>query len=256
MFRAIDPRSRNVAQGTPGWNRRSRRRLERAAQEVRARRLARVRGARGRARIRGRHQEPDRSRSFTGQSGKAEKTLEQHFPTPAHEEALIHSSTMKASDPAFKAAIVNIRDRVAKIPVVSNVRAANDADGSRPRFQGRPLGARSVRHQGRQAETAGDRIAPVEAAVAGRPAAHPRAAHRGVRRRQRRRADRQVGPERPEAGRDAVAAGDADHPGDRLRRPRGGRRARAARHLGRDRDDRPRGDPQPRVSRSTTTPRS
>ncbi len=31
---------------------------------------------------------------YTGQSGRAEKTLEQHFPTPAQEEALISSPTL------------------------------------------------------------------------------------------------------------------------------------------------------------------
>ena len=164
MFRAIDPRSRNVAQGTPGRNRRSRRRLERAAQEVRARGLARVRGAAvvlGSA-VGTKSMTP--ADSFVGQPGKAEKTLEQHFPTPAHEEALIHSSSMKANDPALKAAIANIRDRVAKIPVVDNVRAANDANGTG-----------LVSKDGHSAlvvfdikgdkQTAGDRIAPVEAAI-------------------------------------------------------------------------------------------
>ncbi len=102
--------------------------------------------------------------SFVGQSGKAEKTLEQHFPTPAHEEALIHSSSMKANDPAFKAAIVSIRDHVAKIPVVSNVRAANDADGTGLVSKDGHSALVTFDIKGDK-QTAGDRIAPVEAAI-------------------------------------------------------------------------------------------
>src|SRR3954453_11353906 len=57
---------------------------------------------------------------FTGQSGKAEKTLEQRFPTPAHEEALIHSPTLDARDPAFVAAIRDVKGRVCA-PAVARV---------------------------------------------------------------------------------------------------------------------------------------
>ena len=39
---------------------------------------------------------------FTGESGRAEKTLESSFPKPATELVLIHSGTLTADDPAFK----------------------------------------------------------------------------------------------------------------------------------------------------------
>ena len=38
---------------------------------------------------------------FTGESGRAEKTLESSFPKPASEMVLIHSATLTTSDPAF-----------------------------------------------------------------------------------------------------------------------------------------------------------
>ena len=232
------------------------RRLERAAQEVGARRLAGLRRARrscsarpfGTSKL-------TQADQYNGQSGKAEKTLEQRFPTPAHESALIHSSTAQVTDPAFRAAIRDIRARVAAIPVVTNIRAATDRRRRGPRLEGRALGARAVRHQRRldhrrRSHRAGGSRHPR------RPAGASRAAHRGVRRCQRRQPDRQVRAERPQAGRDALAARDPAHPGHRVRRARRRRRARAARHLGRDRDHRPGRDPEPHLPRSTTTPRS
>src|SRR6185369_8035106 len=42
---------------------------------------------------------------FTGESGRAEKTLESNFPKPAVELVLIHSATLTADDPTFKHAI-------------------------------------------------------------------------------------------------------------------------------------------------------
>ena len=149
--------------------------------------------------------------SFVGQSGKAEKTLEQHFPTPAHEEALIYSSTMKANDPAFKAAIANIRDRVAKIPVVDNVRAANDADGTGLVSKDGHSALVQFDIKGDK-QTAGDRIAPVEAAIHAAQKQYPQLRIEEF-------GDASVGTQidksiqqRPEAGRDAVSAGDVDHP--------------------------------------------
>jgi len=109
---------------------------------------------------------------FTGQSGKAEKTLEQRFPAPAHEEALIHSPTLDARDPAFAAAIRDVKARVSALAVVKNVRAATD-----------PGQSGLVSNDGHSAlvefdvrgdsATAGDRVAPIEAAVKAAQRAHP-----------------------------------------------------------------------------------
>ena len=63
---------------------------------------------------------------YNGQSGRAEQTLQQQFPRPAQEEALISSSTLRASDPAFRAAIRDVEARVERVSVVRNVHAATD----------------------------------------------------------------------------------------------------------------------------------
>jgi uncharacterized membrane protein YdfJ with MMPL/SSD domain len=109
---------------------------------------------------------------FTGQSGKAEKTLEQRFPTPAHEEALIHSATLDARDPAFAAAIRDVKARVSALAAVKDVKAATD-----------PGQSALVSSDGHSAlvefdvrgdsETAGDRVKPIEAAVKAAQRAHP-----------------------------------------------------------------------------------
>jgi uncharacterized membrane protein YdfJ with MMPL/SSD domain len=109
---------------------------------------------------------------FNGQSGKAEKTLEQRFPTPAHESALIHSSTAQVSDPAFRAAIRDIRARVGAIPVVTNIRAATDAHGSDLVSKDGHSALVQFDIKG-DSTTAADRIAPVEAAIRAAQRAHP-----------------------------------------------------------------------------------
>ncbi len=85
---------------------------------------------------------------YNGQSGAAEKTLEQHFPKPAHEEVLITSPTLKADDPAFTAAIRERRVRVAAVRWSSNDRrpAIPTARASSPRTSHSALV--EVRHQG------------------------------------------------------------------------------------------------------------
>jgi RND superfamily putative drug exporter len=109
---------------------------------------------------------------YTGQSGRAEKTLEQRFPKPAQEEALISSPTLRATDPAFAAAVRDVRARVSQVAVVRNVKAATDPgqgnlvskDGHSALVQFDIKG---------KADTAGSRVAPVEAAVAAAQKAHP-----------------------------------------------------------------------------------
>jgi uncharacterized membrane protein YdfJ with MMPL/SSD domain len=109
---------------------------------------------------------------FTGQSGRAEKTLEQRFPTLAHEEVLIHSPTLDTRDPAFTAAIRDVKARVSALAVVKDVKAATDqgqtglvsSDGHSALVE---FGVRGA------SETAGDRVAPIEAAVNAAQRAHP-----------------------------------------------------------------------------------
>ena len=109
---------------------------------------------------------------YTGQSGSAEKTLEQHFPKPAQEEALISSPTLKASDPAFAAAVRDVRARVAKVAVVRNIKAATDKGGADLVSKDGHSALVEFDIKG-AASTAGDRVAPVQKAIIAAQRAHP-----------------------------------------------------------------------------------
>jgi len=109
---------------------------------------------------------------YTGQSGRAEKTLEQHFPKAAQEEALISSPTLEASDPAFQAAIRDVRARVAQVAVVRNIKAATDKDGADLISKDGHSALVEFDIKG-DASTAGDRVAPVQKAIADAQRAHP-----------------------------------------------------------------------------------
>src|SRR6185437_6828050 len=60
---------------------------------------------------------------FTGESGRAEKTLEQSFPAPASELVLVHSATLTPDDPAFKRGIKQLTASFAALPQVENLHA-------------------------------------------------------------------------------------------------------------------------------------
>jgi uncharacterized membrane protein YdfJ with MMPL/SSD domain len=109
---------------------------------------------------------------YTGQSGQAEQTLEQHFPRPAQEEALISSSTLRAGDPAFQAAIRDVRARVARVGVVGNVHAATDRGHADLISKDGRSALVQFDIKGRS-DSAGDRVAPVQAAVRAAQKAHP-----------------------------------------------------------------------------------
>src|SRR5690349_19946979 len=101
---------------------------------------------------------------FTGESDRAEKTLEKRFPTPAHEEALIHSPTLDVHDPGFVAAIRDVKARASALTVVKDVKAATDPGqyGLVSSYGHSVLVEFGVR---RDSLTAGARLAPIEAAV-------------------------------------------------------------------------------------------
>ena len=68
---------------------------------------------------------------FTGESGRAEKTLESSFPKPAAELVLIHSDTLTTDDPAFKRGIRRMTASFAELP------DGRASPGSRPRLERR-----------------------------------------------------------------------------------------------------------------------
>ena len=101
---------------------------------------------------------------YTGQSGKAEQALAKSFPTPAHEETLIHSSKLTVNDPAFQAAIADVRQRVAAIPVVTHLTAATDTGAAGLVSKDRHSALVQFDIKGK-IDSAGDRIGPVNAAI-------------------------------------------------------------------------------------------
>jgi uncharacterized membrane protein YdfJ with MMPL/SSD domain len=58
-----------------------------------------------------------------GQSGHVDRILDAGFKQPAGESVLIQSSSLRTSDPAFRAAVADVVARVSKAPDVRNVRS-------------------------------------------------------------------------------------------------------------------------------------
>jgi uncharacterized membrane protein YdfJ with MMPL/SSD domain len=62
-----------------------------------------------------------------GESGRMDRILDAGFKQPAAESVLVQSSTARAGDPAFEAAVSDVVSRVSKIAVVQNVKSPLDA---------------------------------------------------------------------------------------------------------------------------------
>jgi uncharacterized membrane protein YdfJ with MMPL/SSD domain len=109
---------------------------------------------------------------FTGESGRAEKTLESSFPRPASELVLVHSATLTTHDPAFKRGIDRMTASFAGIPVVDNLRAPGVGSSVGLVSKDRHSAMIQFDIKG-DADTASDRIAPVVAAVKSAQQANP-----------------------------------------------------------------------------------
>jgi uncharacterized membrane protein YdfJ with MMPL/SSD domain len=68
----------------------------------------------------------DPNTSGPGESGRADRMLEEGFKQPAGERVVIHSSSLEVSDPAFEAAIQDVVAGVSKLEVVRNLRSPLD----------------------------------------------------------------------------------------------------------------------------------
>jgi len=109
---------------------------------------------------------------FTGESGRAEKTLESNFPKPASELVLIHSDTLTTDDPAFKRGIDGITAGFAGLPLVTHLQSPSDTASVGLVSKDRHSAMIQFDIKG-DADTAPDRIAPVVAAVKSGQAANP-----------------------------------------------------------------------------------
>src|SRR5215207_151346 len=62
-----------------------------------------------------------------GQSGRMDRILDAGFEQPAGESVLIQSDSLRASDPAFKAAVADVVAGLSKVSVVQNVHSPLDS---------------------------------------------------------------------------------------------------------------------------------
>jgi uncharacterized membrane protein YdfJ with MMPL/SSD domain len=109
---------------------------------------------------------------FTGESGRAEKTLESSFPKPASELVLVHSGTLTADAPAFERGVKQLTASFAGLPQVEHLRAPGYRSSTGLVSKDRHTAMIQFEIRGK-AETAGDRIAPVVSALKSGQRANP-----------------------------------------------------------------------------------
>ncbi|MGZ4400713.1 MAG: hypothetical protein ACXVYM_07560, partial [Gaiellaceae bacterium] len=71
----------------------------------------------------------DPNTSGPGESGRMDKILNTGFKQPAGESVLIQSRSLRATDPAFKAAVHDVVAGVSAVRIVKNVRSPLAAPG-------------------------------------------------------------------------------------------------------------------------------
>src|SRR5690349_25113538 len=99
---------------------------------------------------------------FTGESGRAEKTLESSFPKPASEMVLIHSATLTTDDPAFARGVTTATAAFDRIPAVEHLRAPGHGPSAGLVSKDRHTAMIQFTIKG-DFDSASKRIAPVEA---------------------------------------------------------------------------------------------
>src|SRR4051794_30633929 len=109
---------------------------------------------------------------FTGESGRAEKTLESSFPKPATEMVLIHSATLTTDDRAFERGIATATAAFDRIPLVEHLRAPGLGASAGLVSKDRHTAMIQFTIKG-DFDTASKRISPVEAAVKAAQRANP-----------------------------------------------------------------------------------
>ena len=163
-----------------------------------------------------------------GQSGRMDRILDAGFKQPAGESVLIQSHSLRASDPAFRAAIEDVVARVSKAPDVRNVRSPfASANAGRIAADGRSaLVEFEIRGDKNKAV---DKVGPVLEERRRCPACSPRLLHRRVRGRERGQGGRNRVWRRSGQGGHPVAPDHARHPGAYIRGAGGGGHSAAAR---------------------------
>jgi uncharacterized membrane protein YdfJ with MMPL/SSD domain len=110
--------------------------------------------------------------SGPGESGRADTILYDDFKQPAGESVLIQSRSLKASDPAFQAAVKDVIAGVTKLDAVAKVESPFDAQNTGLISDDRHSVLVSMEIRG-DSDDAADKIDPVVARVAELQKAHP-----------------------------------------------------------------------------------
>ncbi|HEX6663112.1 MAG TPA: alpha/beta fold hydrolase [Gaiellaceae bacterium] len=100
-----------------------------------------------------------------GQSGRMDAILQAGFKPPAAESVLIQSSTLRARDPAFRAAIADVSARISRIGDVQHLTSGRISENGRSALLGFSIRGDTSK--------AADKIQPVVDAVAAAQKAHP-----------------------------------------------------------------------------------
>ena len=181
-----------------------------------------------------------------GESGRMDRILDAGFPQPAGESILVQSSTLRTTDPEFRAAVHDVVAAISKLDAVQHVRSPLAPANSGQIAPNGHAALVGLQIRG-DPDTAVDRIGPVLDRVDELQKAHPQLfiGQFGDASKIDALINRLRG--RPRQGRAAVAPGHAGHPPGRLRHARGSRDPAAARADCRVRDIRPRRDPEPRL---------
>ena len=148
-------------------------------------------------------QQLTQKQSGVGDSGHAERILENAYPDKAHEAVLFQSSKYTADDPEFRTAVRDVAASPARRPRRPENRGPVRQD-QQQRHQRQPaLGAARVRDPGRRREGQGRHDDRRQGACSGEGGRRGVVAdpHRGVRRRVEQHGLRQARPGRPEEGR-------------------------------------------------------
>jgi uncharacterized membrane protein YdfJ with MMPL/SSD domain len=107
-----------------------------------------------------------------GESGRMDRILDAGFAQPAGENVLVQSTTLRTADPAFRAAIADVVDRLSSLSDVQNVRSPLDPGNAGQIAPNRHAALVQFEIRG-DSDKAVDRIGPVLDAVDELQAAHP-----------------------------------------------------------------------------------
>ena len=109
----------------------------------------------------------------TGESGRAEATLADHFKQPATEQVLVQTARGRVDDPAVQEAIADVTSRLRKTPHVKDVQSPVGSRGDPAAISKDRRSALVTFAITGPKDKATDRIEPIQAAVTAAAKAHP-----------------------------------------------------------------------------------